>query len=84
MTEDWTSRYEDCRDVDELLCPTCGTPVQAGVTGAELRSRYEEHRGSALDRMQPHNSTACACLFCWNENRQLRSEIDRINKEYPR
>jgi len=28
-----------------------------------------------LPPQQPHNSTACTCLFCWSENRQLRFEI---------
>lgn len=38
-------------NTDELLCPTCGSPAGAGVTGAELRSLYEERRRAALDRM---------------------------------
>lgn len=161
---------------DELLCPTCGTQVGAGVTGAELRSHYEARRRAALDRMveiadesgmydlhpqygrpghsftstelhiesteqgpndetanleqqhvddefkklglftakeraqyaqqrqgtpndavdvtysntaekptttapqQPHNSRACTCLFCWSENRQLRAEIENLQR----
>jgi len=34
-----------------------------------------------LPPQQPHNSTACTCLFCWDENRQLRAEIEQLQAE---